>query len=766
MTGWRKSLAAGLAALLLFPIAASALTAEEQQRFADGLFSRGLHEMALTEYRRAIEQFPDYPDRDVLLFRAAECSRKMGQGAQAMDYLRKIVTAGKAGPYLDRSRLRLSEQHVQAGQVKEAIPMLEAILAANPAPETAAPALYYLGLARVKNGEKEVGRRGFAGILAQHPESSFAPYAALELARLLNEAGSPFAEVKAMADRVLVKPPSDAIALETRLLLMDAANRRDDFKGASSAYLDLLKASPQDARVRESALKAAWACLRSEKFAEVLEVLKAVPDEVRKSHEADVLYLEANALRKTGRGEEALARYNDLAGRHAQSTYAPYAAYETALVAHASKRFEEVVSRAALLAREPTLAADGGWLVADSLRELGRTDEAVDAFVNWSAANPADPRAPDALYLAAQMRQQQKRFADASVLYLQLANAHGAHALAPRALYGSALALLAENRLPDAVASWLKLADAHPDHELAKESLLQAGLALVKLEKKDDALKVFERLTAKRPGGTEEAQAAYWSGILLEQNKNFAAAEPLFRRVMELNNDVSLVARASLRLAFTLQKLQKPGEAATLLQGLLDKPVVAEMDPALLEWLARYGLQEKRPEDAARAAGLLAGRKGIDAQWNLIGHHMNGIALRQLGKNPDALAAFQAACAIDLNTRERADAALQAGELLLDAGKPADATKSFEDGSNRASGLALLDLQARGYLGLGKAAVAAGNHDGASRFFLSVAVLFDDPIVTPEALKLAAESLRKLNRAAEADKALAELKTRYPAYTP
>ena len=54
MTGWRTSLAAGLAALLLFPIAASALTAEEQQRFADGLFSRGLHEMALTEYRRAI----------------------------------------------------------------------------------------------------------------------------------------------------------------------------------------------------------------------------------------------------------------------------------------------------------------------------------------------------------------------------------------------------------------------------------------------------------------------------------------------------------------------------------------------------------------------------------------------------------------------------------------------------------------------------------------------------------------------------------------
>ncbi|MFO1531048.1 MAG: tetratricopeptide repeat protein [Kiritimatiellia bacterium] len=335
MTGWRLPLAAGLAALLLFPLAAAALTAEEQQRFADGLFSRGLHEMALAEYRRAIEQFPDYAERDVLLFRASECSRKLGQGPQSLDYLRQIVAGNKPGVYLDRARLRLAEQLVQAGRVKDAIPLLDAILAGKPGGDTGPAALYYLGLARVKNGEKEIGRRGFAGILTQHPDSSFAPYAALELARLLNEAGSPFAEIKAMTDRVLARPPSESIALETRLLLVDAANRRDDFQGASDAFLQLLKASPQDPRVRDSALKAAWACLRSSKFAEVLDVLKAVPDDVRASHEADVLYLEANALRKTGKDSDALARYNDLAARHAQSPYAPYAAYETALTAYA-----------------------------------------------------------------------------------------------------------------------------------------------------------------------------------------------------------------------------------------------------------------------------------------------------------------------------------------------------------------------------------------------------------------------------------------------
>ena len=83
--------------------------------------------------------------------------------------------------------------------------------------------------------------------------------------------------------------------------------------------------------------------------------------------------------------------------------------------------------------------------------------------------------------------------------------------------------------------------------------------------------------------------------------------------------------------------------------------------------------------------------------------------------------------------------------------------------SASAAGDDAVDLRARAYFGLGESAEALGQADKAARHFLSVAVLFDDPVVTPEALRLAADSLRKLGRAAEADKALAELKTRYPA---
>jgi TolA-binding protein len=53
--------------------------------------------------------------------------------------------------------------------------------------------------------------------------------------------------------------------------------------------------------------------------------------------------------------------------------------------------------------------------------------------------------------------------------------------------------------------------------------------------------------------------------------------------------------------------------------------------------------------------------------------------------------------------------------------------------------------------------------DSAARSFMAVAVLTDDPAITPRALKKAAEAYRRSGKAAEADKALKEAAERFPA---
>ena len=57
-----------------------------------------------------------------------------------------------------------------------------------------------------------------------------------------------------------------------------------------------------------------------------------------------------------------------------------------------------------------------------------------------------------------------------------------------------------------------------------------------------------------------------------------------------------------------------------------------------------------------------------------------------------------------------------------------------------------------------------GNFEEASRAFMSVALLYDDPAITPRALKKAATSYQRAGKAAEADKVARQLKEKYPNY--
>jgi lipopolysaccharide biosynthesis regulator YciM len=60
--------------------------------------------------------------------------------------------------------------------------------------------------------------------------------------------------------------------------------------------------------------------------------------------------------------------------------------------------------------------------------------------------------------------------------------------------------------------------------------------------------------------------------------------------------------------------------------------------------------------------------------------------------------------------------------------------------------------------------MARGNFEEAAKVYESVAVIIDDPEITPRALEKAIEAWRKDGKSAEADKTLNKLKSRYPEY--
>jgi TolA-binding protein len=64
----------------------------------------------------------------------------------------------------------------------------------------------------------------------------------------------------------------------------------------------------------------------------------------------------------------------------------------------------------------------------------------------------------------------------------------------------------------------------------------------------------------------------------------------------------------------------------------------------------------------------------------------------------------------------------------------------------------------------GDVQVERGNFDDAGKAFMGVALLYDDPAVTPRALQKAASAYQRAGKTEEADRATRQLHEKYPNY--
>ena len=109
----------------------------------------------------------------------------------------------------------------------------------------------------------------------------------------------------------------------------------------------------------------------------------------------------------------------------------------------------------------------------------------------------------------------------------------------------------------------------------------------------------------------------------------------------------------------------------------------------------------------------------------------------------------------------KAKVLLKLGDIKIAAHKPDDAKKIADQ---------IMVLQPEGQVNAqarllaGDVQFERGNFEEASKAFMGVALLYDDPAITPRALKKAAMSYQRAGKAAEADKVVRQLKERYPNY--
>jgi TolA-binding protein len=283
----------------------------------------------------------------------------------------------------------------------------------------------------------------------------------------------------------------------------------------------------------------------------------------------------------------------------------------------------------------------------------------------------------------------------------------------------------------------------------------------IRLKRFSDATTSLRDLLKKSASSKFAADAHYWLGVMLDEDRKTQEAETELRTAAKDGVGKDWQKDAEFRLAVVLQKNSKEDESASLFQSLLTSQERDNFSPQLLEWLAEFKFGKKQYQESVDAAKLMAERTK-DTNWLQIGWCLTGRGQLALGDKAAAEQAYRKAMALNVNTHLAPESALRLGELLLEGTNRTDAAAFFSKAATLASGEQLLGVRARAYIGLGKTAKASSDFEAASRYFMIVGVLFDDPEVVPECLFEAAEAYKKLNRQDDAAKTIKDLKARYP----
>ncbi|MDI6774181.1 MAG: tetratricopeptide repeat protein [Verrucomicrobiota bacterium] len=749
----------------------------ERQQLADGLYARGMHELAAREYEALLKTCPATAKADAVRFRLAESHAQLKKTDAAVAEFGRLFAEYPSSGFRFKAGFRRGELLAQAGKGGEALEAFQALLKADPPAEFAAAARFALGDEWIRAGKPDAAAGAFEEIRRNHGDSKLRPYALLKLGRLYAteepgkgaEAQAPQAARQGKALEFFAesaKTGPERVAAESVFQMADLCFRQRDFKKSAEQYRKLLGTWPKNPRSAEARLPAAWAEHNAGFYAEALKLAEQASREAGGDKRADWLYLKANCERQLLQHDAALKTYAELLNRHAQAPFANAARHETAVTLYKMGRFADAVAEAGKVVVSADLVKDVYWLLAESHSALQKPAEAIQYYRLIVQDYPASDVAVDTLYRLARHLQARSELKEAAEYYNRLATAHPDHKLAPQALFASGFCLAKAERYAEAARDWSALIRKYPADPLAETATYQKAMGEIRLGRDVDALGTLQDLVKRYPKSEHLADGHYWLGVLHAQAGKAAEAEAALSESLKAKPREDLALDAEFRLAELLRKQGKNAEAADGFKKLLAGPMKEKAPLTTLQWLAEYSF-EKKDFNGCAAAGRALAERGKDPAWAQTGWALAGRGHWGARDAKAAGEAFRKALGESANTPFAAESALRLGDIALATNEGRQAMPFYQKAAELAGSDALLGIRARAYAGLGFAARSAGDMETAARYLMSVPILFEssegDPDLVPQCLFEAAEVFGKLGRKVDADQALKELAERFPA---
>jgi len=752
--------------------------AQAQFDSAMAFFDAGQYVDAVTAFSSFVSDFPQDRRREEALYRLAESYRNLGRTDDALAAYTYQVQTYPDGPLRINGELRRGAILFDTGKFADATTPLQLVVDKGDG-ELQEAAKYLLGRCFLSQQKEPDGRTLLQGLIDQQPPGKFAGNAAQTLAEL-DDSQNKYAEALALWQKALAlatDPAIKATAAARGGWSALQANQTGDAEKLFSQGI-VLNGSAKGDTLKVAATGMLRVRFQQKRYADWVTLYQTFQGNLLDSARAEILYDLGQAHFTLKHWPEAVAAFDQYLAAFGAQPEAATAAYERFLAAvqiepaktvaeaenylkvwpqtpyrarvqlleaqelSKEKNYAQALPLWERLANEP---ASDSWPHQEILLELARTydvlnnlPKAAAAYQSWldgERGRPGDSKS------AKLILQTQARLA----VCLQKSNQ-----------------LLAATEAWKAVQSLAP--DGTPEQQMALESLgliyARSGPAQEKEE-----VATFRLLLDHFPQTSLRALAAFSVGDSLFRNRDYAGAEPFLINARRWDGP-TWMQPATQRLvlgAFGQKDYDKTVayvKEYDTLPPLADAQaqLAARLPAALFYWLAETARQAGKWDEAelyyARVTqhpdpgDLLAG-----AWW-------------QLGEVQSQRKEWTAAVTSYGKYRDLKPDAKDATTVLLALGRAQLGAQNLDEAKKLGDQALLQEPEgpnsARSRMLLGEIAFAAQNYPEAAKMFATLALLFDDPKLTPQATARAADAFEKAGDAKSAADWRQKLKAKYP----
>jgi TolA-binding protein len=751
------------------PAAETEQLEKRQLEYASELFARKLYDLAAPEFQKYLDDYPGAFGRAQAYMSLGECYRNLNKLSNARNAFQKVLNDYGESEFAGPAAYALAAMAFAQKNYAEALPLFHRSTTKSKDASVALSAHYFEARCLEALDHKDEAcdiYQQVAEAKNPNPYREDARETAARIALARGRKADALKQYEALSNETQ-KPALKAettvraglIALD--LIQSDKGKLDKAMSDKAMALLQKGRSLPEAGKWRGLAQVGVFKVeYQTGQYAQLLSDYKKMSAQLPEEMRAEVMLLAANSQRQLGHAKEAEALYAEIIQKYPNREEAKDAAFERLINIYNSDPSTLPPEVDQYLATNPPAErADQAKLFkAEALYKQQNYPRAAPIFSELRASQLSPKLRAEAAYQLGSCYLQIKDVGGIVEAFGFFVQAFPDNPLAPGAFARRAETYESDKNYDAALSDWNAILTKYPGARDREEALQHKALILGQQQNPKGMSETFRQLLKEFPKSPAAPMAHYYIGKSAFELKDYKTALSVLNTARQLDKDRYYVP-ATVRIISSYFGLHDRGAVTREVDGFLAANAAGTIPAEILEWLGIEYYNERNYAAAEKYLGVLGKIDNPPVKpdfWFYLG---DAAAKQQkFDESENALGKY---LQVATDPAGKAKVLLALGAVKIAAHKPDDAQKIAEQ---------IMILQPEGRVNAearllaGDVQFERGNFDEASKAFMGVALLYDDPAITPRALHKAVTAFQRAGKTAEADKVARQLREKYPNY--